>query len=402
MDRLIVVSSDCHAGLPPEKYRDYLDPKHREMFDVALPIATALTEKSEATFLLKEINDQWREGIEDKLEGSWHYQKRIEMLDGDGIASEIIFPDGVTERNTPPFGAGLSLPTKDVVPELQWAGARAHNRWLSELCSADTERHFGVAVCPLLWDVEEAVKEVRWASENGLRGIMIPLLTSGFEPYHHPKYNPFWQACEDLGIVICLHSAAAPMADFFGEGFPETEQSDYPGAVGVYVSEVFFWTYRPIISMLWGGVFERFPKLRASITETGTGWMVNPMLHMLEHHYSETHFSAKLGDYRSHLSMSPVDYFRRNCAIGASVMPRSDAEKYRDIGVGQMMWGSDYPHPEGAWPNTVASMLESFKGLPGQDVEEMLGGNAIDFYGLDREKLQSVADRIGPMRSDFA
>jgi len=236
MDRLIVVSSDCHAGLPPEKYRDYLDPKHREMFDVALPIATALTEKSEATFLLKEINDQWREGIEDKLEGSWHYQKRIEMLDGDGIASEIIFPDGVTERNTPPFGAGLSLPTKDVVPELQWAGARAHNRWLSELCSADTERHFGVAVCPLLWDVEEAVKEVRWASENGLRGIMIPLLTSGFEPYHHPKYNPFWQACEDLGIVICLHSAAAPMADFFGEGFPETEQSDYRGAVGIYVS----------------------------------------------------------------------------------------------------------------------------------------------------------------------
>ena len=402
MDRFIVISSDCHAGLPPERYRDYLDPQYRETFDLALPVAMQLTEKSESTFLLKEINDQWREGIEEQLKGSWDYQKRLEVLDGDGITGEIIFPDGITERNAPPFGAGLSLPTKDIVPELQWAGARSHNRWLAELCDPDTNRHFGVAICPLLWDVEEAVKEVRWAKENGLRGIMIPLLTQGFESYHHPRYNPFWEACESLGMYICFHSGAAPMADFFGDTFPDIEQSDYPGAVGMYVSEVFFWTYRPVIMMLWGGVFERYPKLKVSITETGTGWMVPPMLAMLEHHYAETHFSAKLGDYRSHLTMSPVDYFRRNCAIGASVMPRSDAEKYHDIGSGQMMWGSDYPHPEGSWPNTPASMLDSFKGLPEADVDAMLGGNAIDFYGFDRAALQPIAERVGPLKADFS
>ena len=401
MENLIVVSSDCHAGLPPEKYRDYLDPQYRETFDIALPATMAITEKSESTFLLKEINDQWRSGIEDQLDGAWQYEQRIKVLEGDGIAAEIIFCDGITERNSPPFGAGLSLPTKDIVPELQWAGARAHNRWLSELCSHDTNRHFGVAVCPLLWDVEEAVKEVRWVHENGLRGIMIPLLTSGFESYHHPKYNPFWEACESLGIAICLHSGAAPMADFFGDKFPDIEMSDYPGAVGMYVSEVFFWTYRPVIAKLWGGVFERFPKLKVSVTETGTGWMVPSMLKMLEHHYAETHFSAKLGDYRSHLSMSPVDYFRRNCAIGASVMPRGDAEKYHDIGPQQMMWGSDYPHPEGSWPHTGTSLIESFKGLPVTDVEEMLGKNALDFYGFDVDKLKPIAERVGPLRSDF-
>lgn len=402
MEKYVVVSSDCHAGLPPEKYRDYLDPQYRETFDLALPVTMALTEKSESTFLMKEINDQWRDGIEEQLKGAWHYEKRLEVLEGDGIAAEIIFPDGITERNSPPFGAGLSLPTKDIVPELQWAGARSHNRWLSELCSNDTNRHFGVAVCPLLWDIEEAIKEVRWAKENGLRGVMIPLLTNEFESYHHPRYYPFWEACESLGIYICFHSGAAPMADFFGDSFPEIEQSDYPGAVGMYVSEVFFWTYRPVMAMLWGGVFERFPKLKCSITETGTGWMVPAMLKMLDHHYSETHFSAKLGDYRSHLTMSPVDYFRRNCAIGASVMPRSDAEKYHDIGPGQMMWGSDFPHPEGAWPHTVSSMIESFKGLPADDVEAMLGGNALRFYGFDVEKLKPIAERVGPLKSDFA
>ena len=69
----------------------------------------------------------------------------MRVLDGDGIAGEVIFPDGITEMNMPPFGAGLSLPTENVVPELQWAGARAHNRWLAELCQMAPERRVGVA-----------------------------------------------------------------------------------------------------------------------------------------------------------------------------------------------------------------------------------------------------------------
>ena len=402
MDRFTIISSDCHAGLPAEGYRDYLDPQFREMFDMALPIQKEMTDKAEQVFLLKEINDQWRAGVEAHLSGAWDYEQRLEVLNGDGIAGEIIFPDGITEQNAPPFGAGLALPTKDIMPELQWAGARAHNRWLAELCDRNPLRHFGVAVCPLLWDIDEAVKEARWAKENGLRGMMIPVMTNEFDGYHHGRYDPFWQVCEDLGLVICFHSGPGPMPDFFGNEFPMGDVSEYPGAVGVYISEVFFWTYRPIIFMLWGGVFERFPKLKASITETGQGWLLPPLMRMLDHHYNDTHFSAKLGDYRSHLSMSPTDYFRRNCAIGASCMPREDAEGRHAIGMEQIMWGSDYPHPEGTWPNTPGDVLNTFKGLPEDDVAAMLGGNAIEFYGFDREGIDAVGAEVGPLRADFA
>ncbi len=96
------------------------------------------------------------------------------MLDGDGIAGEVIFPDGITEMNMPPFGAGLSLPTEGIDPELQWAGARSHNRWLAEFCQMAPERRAGVAIVPVLWDVDEAVKEIHWARENGLKGILLP------------------------------------------------------------------------------------------------------------------------------------------------------------------------------------------------------------------------------------
>ena len=113
MDRYTVISSDCHAGLPPARYRDYLDPEFRETFDLALPMQQAMTDKSEQIFLLKDINDEWRDGVEAHLTGAWDYQERLNVLDGDGIAGEIIFPDGITQQNAPPFGAGLALPTKN-------------------------------------------------------------------------------------------------------------------------------------------------------------------------------------------------------------------------------------------------------------------------------------------------
>lgn len=400
-DRHLVISSDCHAGLPAAKYREYMDPKYRDMFDIALPIQTEMTDMAEKVFLLKDVNDEWRSGIQEHLCGAWDYKKRIEVLNGDGIAGEVIFPDGITEQNAPPFGAGLQMPTKNVIAELQWAGARAHNRWLAEMVSNNPARHFGIAVCPILWDVEEGIKEVRWSAKNGLGGVLLPLLTNEYESYHNPKYDPFWEVCEDLNIVVCFHSGPAPMEDYYGQMFPMGDIEKYPGAVGIFISEVFFWTYRPLIFMAWGGVFERFPKLKASVTETGQGFLLPPMLRMLDHHYHDTHFSAKLGDYRSHLSMSPVDYFKRNCAIGASCMPRGDVEMRHQLGMDQLMWGSDYPHPEGTWPHTAKELKEAFQGFPEDDVAAILGGNAAKFYNFDVDALAPIVAQVGPLKSEF-
>jgi predicted TIM-barrel fold metal-dependent hydrolase len=400
-DRHLVISSDCHAGLPAAKYREYMDPKYRDMFDIALPIQTQMTDMAEKVFLLKDVNDEWRSGIQEHLCGAWDYKKRIEVLNGDGIAGEVIFPDGITEQNAPPFGAGLQMPTKNVIAELQWAGARAHNRWLAEMVSNNPARHFGIAVCPILWDVEEGIKEVRWSAKNGLGGVLLPLLTNEYESYHNPKYDPFWEVCEDLNIVVCFHSGPAPMEDYYGQMFPMGDIEKYPGAVGIFISEVFFWTYRPLIFMAWGGVFERFPKLKASVTETGQGFLLPPMLRMLDHHYHDTHFSAKLGDYRSHLSMSPVDYFKRNCAIGASCMPRGDVEMRHQLGMDQLMWGSDYPHPEGTWPHTAKEVKEAFQGFPEDDVAAILGGNAAKFYNFDVDALAPIVAQVGPLKSEF-
>ena len=231
---------------------------------------------------------------------------------------------------------------------------------------------------------------------------MIPTMWGEHSPYHDRKYDPFWEVCEDLGVIIHFHSGPAPHPEYFGSGFPAEDRSDeLPGAMGVYVSEVMWWLYRPLTFMIWGGVFERYPKLRVTLTEGGTVFMLPPWLRLLDHNYTDVQFSAKLGDFRSHLSMKPSEYFNRNIRIGASCIPRADVELRSIIGVDNMMWGSDYPHPEGTWPHTGEYYKETFSGIPEEDGRKILGENAVDWYGLDRAALQSVADEIGPTPEIF-
>ncbi|MGH7287824.1 MAG: amidohydrolase family protein, partial [Myxococcota bacterium] len=125
-------------------------------------------------------------------------------------------------------------------------------------------------------------------------------------------------------------------------------------------------------------------------------------LRLLDQRYDETHYSQKLGDYRSHLSLRPSEYFARNVALGASCMPRREAELRHETGVANIMWGSDYPHPEGSWPHTHEQRIETFHGLPEAEIEAMLGGNAVRFYGFDAEKLAPLVAKIGPEKKAFA
>jgi predicted TIM-barrel fold metal-dependent hydrolase len=183
------------------------------------------------------------------------------------------------------------------------------------------ERRAGVAIVPALWAVDEAVREARSARDAGLRGVLIPCAWGRLAPYHHPKYDPLWQACEALDLVVHFHSGAAPTEDYFGPFPPPEGAPALPGAMGIYISEVVWWCTRPLTFLIWGGVFERFPRLRVAVTE-GTSIWVPEYLALLDFRYEETHFAAKLGDYRSHLSMKPSAYFRRNVFLGASCMPR--------------------------------------------------------------------------------
>ena len=337
MSRHLLISSDCHAGLPPGGYRDYLDPQYRETFDVAMKQQIALTKEMEGHFLVKEINEKWREGHETALTGAWDHDERIKVLDADGVAGEVIFPDGITEMNAPPFGAGIGLSPRGANRELQWAGARSHNRWVAELVQMAPERRNGVAIVPATWEVDEAVKEVRWARNNGLGSIMLPVIWGDHAAYHDPVYDDLWAVCEELDVVVHFHSGPADSETYFGSWPPEPGKPTTRGAMGIYVSEVAWFVARPLTFLIWGGIFEQFPKLKVATTE-GTAMWVPQWLALLDHRYERHEGAAKLGDYTSHMSLKPSEYFARNIrdrfdgASRGDRHPRADRHGQHHVG----------------------------------------------------------------------
>ena len=82
-------------------------------------------------------------------------------------------------------------------------------------------------------------------------------------------------------------------------------------------------------------------------------------------------------------------------------MPRRDLDLKEQIGLNQIMWGSDFPHPEGSWPNTRAKLTEVMSGIPEAEITMMLSSNASRCYDLDEHKLIKIAERIGPAKSEF-
>jgi len=241
----------------------------------------------------------------------------------------------------------------------------------------------------MLWDVDEAVKEVRWAAKECLKGILIPTRWGKLDAYHDPKYTPVWNACEELGMVLNIHSGSAPMEDY----------GEHAGMIGIYVSEVAWWCSRAVTFFIWGGVFERHPDLRLMVTE-GTSIWVNEYKKLLDFRYEDTPYSSKLGDYTSHLKMKPSEYFDRQVFLGASCMPRREAERRYEIGVENIAWGSDYPHPEGTWPHTREQIFETFRDLPEDEIRLMVGGNLAKLFDFDVEKLAPVVERVG-LEEDF-
>src|SRR5581483_611846 len=138
-------------------------------------------------------------------------------------------------------------------------------------------------------------------------------------------------------------------------------------------------------------VFDRFPGLRVVFTELHMTWVAPTLAHL------ESRFDAVLYD-RSDLKppkLRPTDYWRRNCAVAGPHTPYEIGLRHQ-IGVETVMFGHDYPHPEGSWPNTHDWLRLAMKGVPEDEARLILGENAARFYGFDVDVLRPLAEKLGP------
>ena len=199
--------------------------------------------------------------------------------------------------------------------------------------------------------------------------------------------------------------AAPPFYNLFGHEMPihthggeGLELGDLPGSRSIFFTEVVWFAHRLFWHLLWSGVLERHPNLRLVFTEQFADW-VPPLLKRLDMQYGGTVSSLTLSDG---LSMKPSAYWARQCHVGASFMSRDECALRHEIGVPTILWGSDFPHDEGTWPDTAAALHATFDGVPAAELRAMLGENAIRLYGFDAKLLAKQAERLGPLVETFA
>ena len=141
----------------------------------------------------------------------------------------------------------------------------------------------------------------------------------------------------------------------------------------IYASEAGWWAARPLHVLIWAGVFERYPNLRYSMAENGA-WWVPDVIRKMDEKWVGGHNTRKFGDaFRQTLAMKPSEYLDRNCFFGVSTPGVDDIERRHLIGVGNMMWGNDLPHPEGTFPYTRYWIRERFHDVPEEETRRILG-----------------------------
>lgn len=368
-----VVDADGHVLEPIDLWRNYIDPAFRERAPKLV-----VDERGKQRLMIEDVyvGSQAggvgalgaigaRQGIvcSDTMEytqgrkGGFDPHARIPDMDMDGIDAAILYPS-------------LGLFVGSVAdPALAAAICRAYNRWLADYCRPYPERLFGMAMLPLQ-SIELAIAEMKFARrELGFCGGFLRPNPYDKKMMHHPDYQSFWATAQDLDFAIGFHEGAGSSMPTVGvDRFPESRGARH---VISHPMEMML----ACLSVIWGGVVERYPKIRIAFLECGGGW-VAPWIDRMDRHFDDQFFND------SGLKTRPSELFRRNCWISFEPVEGCLSVLADYIGANRILWATDYPHPDGFFPGAPKMVAELLKSASPQTRYQVLAGGAIEFYGL--------------------
>jgi predicted TIM-barrel fold metal-dependent hydrolase len=296
---------------------------------------------------------RWR----DVPESAYDPGKRVAELDAEGIEAELIYPT---------FGLGM-FGVKD--REFRHACLSAYNGWLAEYCAAAPARLFGIAAITTD-DLERDVAELDRCAKAGLRGAMVAITQKSGASYADPEFDRLWAAAADLGMPVSLHVAASETP------FHNT------GNMWADFACVFTPTMYTIVAMIFEGLFDRHRGLKMLSVENDAAWALAVLERMDDRWRHDRHWAGGAGLTSGR---KPSEVFHDHVAC-TFMRDRTAILNREIIGRANLMWGSDFPHFDGAWPDSSAALEAQFAGVPLEDQIRIGRTNAIDFYDLPLER----------------
>jgi predicted TIM-barrel fold metal-dependent hydrolase len=290
---------------------------------------------------------------------------RLELLDEQGVDRTLMFPT---------LASLIEERLRDD-PDAMHVVIHALNEWMYETWQFNYEgldRIFSTPVITLPV-VDRAIEELEWVVARGARVVLIrPAPVPGFRgprSFALPEFDPFWEKVVEHDILVGLHSSDS------GYDRYTNEWNGGSGEMLPFQTAAFrmLHSWRPVedavASLVCHGALSRFPTLKVAVIENGSSW-VEPLMKALKNQYKKM---------PQDFLENPLEVFKRNISI-SPFWEEDLGELAQLVGEDNVLFGSDYPHPEGlAEP---ASYLKELEGLPEETVRKIMGGNLARLMGV--------------------
>jgi aminocarboxymuconate-semialdehyde decarboxylase len=343
---MLRIDSDTHFT-PFDAFAD-VDPHYADIGPHYVELPTGrfrLVYKEREKFVPAHLRSRRQKGT-DPI--AFNPERRIADASSDGFDAQVLIP------NNSPF-------YYDVDPALGASVSRSYNRAIGRLLTRYPNRFVGIATAPLQ-STDLAIREMEYAvTELGLSGVIVYQNVNGRDLDGEFLW-PFYQQAESLGVALLIHGVdSGPLL-----GVERYARFNLDVCLG-FPFEVF----QAMASLIFGGIVERFPRLKFGFFEVGVGfipWLIDRL---------ETAYDARPAA-RAKTTMRPRECFKNFFfSVGADDSTLPDA--VRRIGSQKLMIGSDYPHPDGTFPNT-AKLVNAMEGLTQEDKDNLLGLTASEFF----------------------
>lgn len=387
----VVISADTHVGEPaamraylPEKFRDRLpelvigDDGHIRFLVKGEEVLGAPRKPPGRIDLMKEFRTDASQGTD--------IERRFRDMAMEGVDAAVLFPN-----------LGLSNSRGTDSAEYCHAWARAHNEFVRETF-APFHHRLKPAAMLAVEDDDEMLKEAERCIGLGFCTLFLPANVP-WKPYRLPVYEPLWSMAEEAGIPITFHVFSgnlafhADFADLAAMGpdrldayrkITEKEQGSdellNSTVVGMAAGMA------PIVELTASGVLEGHPDLKIVVTEAECGWLAW-VLHAMDQMNRRRHLGMKK------LDLEPSEYFLRQGAITITDDPVA-LGNVAFTGTDILLWGNDYPHDEGSFPESAPLIRRIRDELEPAAAHHVLCGHAARLYGFDLDYLQSTRDEV--------
>lgn len=389
-EELIIVSVDDHLVEPPDMFEGRLPARFADraprVIENDLGQEMWLFEGTEIpNFGLNAVSGRPQEeyGIEPTRfsgirKGCWDVDARIDDMNAGGILGSMCFP------SFPQFCGQIFANTDD--KDLALAVLQAYNDWhIEDWAGAYPDRFIPLSLVPY-WDPEVMAAEVRRVAAKGVRALTWSENPEklGVPSFHSDHWDPFWKACDELGMVICLHIGSSSAVKLPSVEAPFTTMMNLqPTAVMDTAAD-----------LLWSRVIREYPNIRFALSEGSIGWI--PYLLERADYVYENHSRWTGSDFGDKL---PSEVFKEHF-IACFIEDSAGIRLLDLVGPEIVCVETDYPHSDSTWPESPERLAGYLGSLDSDTVDAITHGNAMRFFGFDPFALRTREEStVGALRA---